>query len=162
MIKIDDILWLYILKKLRWTSDLWPLPGRGWLENALRKFPNFSVHRPYGYSWIGVTVCNMTWIMDNLKPDTQMCNLWLGTFYQQWTWWSKFGCSFAPLNSSPWNQVSDFDLSVTSHTGWRSVHFIDWFVMILHKRNHLIIITCISYEIVFTISLPKLINIAPL
>ena len=28
--------------------------------------------------------------------------------------------------------------------------------------HHLIMITCISYEIVFTISLPKLINIAPL
>ena len=28
--------------------------------------------------------------------------------------------------------------------------------------HHLIMITCISFEIVFTVSLPKLINIAPL
>ena len=50
--------------------------------------------------------------------------------------------------------------------GWSNVYFIEWFIMILHKNSwiihHLVMIICISYEIKFTISLPKLINSAPL
>ena len=41
--------------------------------------------------------------------------------------------------------------------GWSNIHFLDWFLMILHKNGlngfitrHLIMITCISYEITFT------------
>ena len=40
--------------------------------------------------------------------------------YQQWKWWANFRCSFAPLNSSPWNQVSDFNPSVTGQRSWKA------------------------------------------
>ena len=47
---------------------------------------------------------------------------------------------------------------------WLISHDITQKEMVLNSLiiHHLIVITCISYEITFTISLPKLINIAPL
>ena len=78
------------------------------------------------------------------------------------------GCRY---NAVPYIMILYTVLQWQEHNpqGWSNVHFINWFPMILYKKeivlnsrivHYLIMITCISYEIMFTLSLPKLINIA--
>ena len=67
--------------------------------------------------------------------------------------------------------IQQSTLEFHQYTGVKQCTF-QWFISndIVHKEmvcnglviHHLIMITCISYEIIFTISLPKLTNIAPL